>query len=239
MALRFSDGSGTTHAIAPRPRLSRWSRGRAAGYARSQTRSKSYDAPSARSGVAACCTSGFCHVARRRTSGHRPKGANTALRDRHGRCRSSSSSSWRSGSTPTTPLVHDLTAPGYTALSVLARHPGVSLAELAVRSFVSPQSANQMIAALERRDLISRRADAANRRVLRTSLTEPGRRKLAACDAQATLPGRQATSLLSPAARSRLRADLTACAMALAGAQVEWSEGTAARRARRPSRPTW
>jgi DNA-binding MarR family transcriptional regulator len=67
-----------------------------------------------------------------------------------------------------------LTTPQYTALSVLARHPGLSSAQLARRSFVSPQAANEIVAAMERKGLIVRHADVRNRRILRISLTEAG-----------------------------------------------------------------
>lgn len=67
-----------------------------------------------------------------------------------------------------------LTTHQYTALSVLARHPGLSSAQLSRRSFVSPQAANEIVAALERKGLITREADPRNRRILRMSLTEVG-----------------------------------------------------------------
>jgi len=41
-----------------------------------------------------------------------------------------------------------LTAVQYTALSVLSLHAGMSSAQLARRSFVSPQAANEMVGAL-------------------------------------------------------------------------------------------
>jgi DNA-binding MarR family transcriptional regulator len=70
----------------------------------------------------------------------------------------------------------------YTALSVLNLNPGLSSAQLARRSFVSAQAANELVAALERKNLIQRRPDSANRRILKVYLTEPGRTVLRACD---------------------------------------------------------
>lgn len=70
----------------------------------------------------------------------------------------------------------------YTALSVLNLNPGLSSAQLARRSFVSAQAANELVAALERKNLIQRRPDSANRRILNVYLTEPGRTVLRACD---------------------------------------------------------
>lgn len=70
----------------------------------------------------------------------------------------------------------------YTALSVLRSRPGMSSAQLAERSFIRPQSANQTVAELERLGFIERAADELNHRVLRTSLTDQGRSILDACD---------------------------------------------------------
>jgi DNA-binding MarR family transcriptional regulator len=77
-----------------------------------------------------------------------------------------------------------LTAVQYTALSVLSLHAGMSSAQLARRSFVSPQAANEMVSALERRGLIRRRSDSEGGRALSIFLTAPGERTLARCDEQ-------------------------------------------------------
>lgn len=70
----------------------------------------------------------------------------------------------------------------YTALSVLRSRPGMSSAQLAERSFIKPQSANQTVAELERLGCIERKADDLNQRILRMSLTDRGRAYLRACD---------------------------------------------------------
>jgi DNA-binding MarR family transcriptional regulator len=77
-----------------------------------------------------------------------------------------------------------LTAVQYTALSVLSRHPGTSSAQLARRSFVSPQAANEMVAALERRGLIRRSPGPEGGRALWIHLTAAGQRTLARCETQ-------------------------------------------------------
>jgi DNA-binding MarR family transcriptional regulator len=74
-----------------------------------------------------------------------------------------------------------LTTVQYTALSVLALNPGMSSAQLARRSFVSAQAANEMVAVLERRNLIRRRA-AEEGRALYIHLTAMGERTLARCE---------------------------------------------------------
>jgi DNA-binding MarR family transcriptional regulator len=77
---------------------------------------------------------------------------------------------------------HGLTTTQYTALSVLATRAGLSNAQLARRSYITPQSMSQLIGALERGGLIERTPDPAHRRILRAQLTRKGRRVLAACD---------------------------------------------------------
>jgi DNA-binding MarR family transcriptional regulator len=75
-----------------------------------------------------------------------------------------------------------LTAVQYTALSVLSRHPGMSSAQLARRSFVSPQAANELVSALEHQGLIRRRVAREGGRALGIFLTSRGERSLSRCD---------------------------------------------------------
>jgi DNA-binding MarR family transcriptional regulator len=75
-----------------------------------------------------------------------------------------------------------LSTPEYTTLSVLRQRDGLSSAQLARRTFVTPQAMNQLITGLDRRGMISRCPDPANRKILRTSITEIGSRTLARCD---------------------------------------------------------
>jgi len=75
-----------------------------------------------------------------------------------------------------------LTTGQYTALSVLAKYPGISSAQLARLTFVSPQAANEMVATLERKRLLKRSVDKTNRRRLEVQLTRSGISTLAKCD---------------------------------------------------------
>jgi DNA-binding MarR family transcriptional regulator len=70
----------------------------------------------------------------------------------------------------------------YTALTVLARRDGLTTAELARNSFVTPQAMGELVTALERRGLIERRPDPGNRRRLLISLTRAGAELLAELD---------------------------------------------------------
>ncbi len=76
---------------------------------------------------------------------------------------------------------HNLTLIQYMILDLLAHHHGLSSADLSRRFFVTPQTMGEMIGSLERRDLIVRAKDPANRRVLRVELTGEGKRLLQDC----------------------------------------------------------
>lgn len=69
---------------------------------------------------------------------------------------------------------HGVTVNQFTALTVLARTPGMTSARLARNSFVRVQSMAQTMAALEARGLINREIDPESRRQLRTSITPEG-----------------------------------------------------------------
>jgi DNA-binding MarR family transcriptional regulator len=71
---------------------------------------------------------------------------------------------------------HELSVAQYTALSVLRNRPGLSNAQLARRTFVTPQSMNEVIASLEAAKLITRAVDHNHRRILRARLTARGNR---------------------------------------------------------------
>jgi DNA-binding MarR family transcriptional regulator len=64
-----------------------------------------------------------------------------------------------------------VTALQYTALTVLARRDGLTSAELARNSFVTPQAMADLVTALERGGFILRRRNPDNRRQLLISLT--------------------------------------------------------------------
>lgn len=110
-----------------------------------------------------------------------------------------------------------MTALQYTALSVLARHPGLSAAQMAHRSFVSPQAGNEMVKILERKGLITRTPDTSNRHIRRISLTPTGRAVLSQCDARIDRLEARMLDPLEPADVEALRKALGACALSLAG----------------------
>lgn len=73
---------------------------------------------------------------------------------------------------------YELSVPDYTALSVLRARPGLSNAQLSRRSMITPQSMIQVLASLEERGLIERKAVPEHGRILRAELTRRGRRTL-------------------------------------------------------------
>ena len=87
-----------------------------------------------------------------------------------------------------------LTTPQYAVLNFLRTEPGASNAELARRSFVTPQTMQGIVVALERSGYIVRAPHARHGRVQTTELTKQGRNVLAA-----------ATGIVS-GAEARLRA---------------------------------
>lgn len=108
-----------------------------------------------------------------------------------------------------------VTALQYTALSVLARHPGMSSAELSRRSFVSPQAGNEMIGLLERKDLLERAPDPTNRRILRIRLTGQGRELLSKCDERVDGLEERMLGSLTAVRRRDLRTALDVCVHAI------------------------
>lgn len=78
---------------------------------------------------------------------------------------------------------HGLTTLQYTALTVLERKGKLSSAQLARRSFVTPQTMHEMVLWLERRELVQRVRDENNRRALLISLTPQGHEVVTTCTA--------------------------------------------------------
>jgi DNA-binding MarR family transcriptional regulator len=77
---------------------------------------------------------------------------------------------------------YNLTPMQYLLLSLSRRRGEMSSADLARRFAVTPQSMNEMITALRRKRLITRRRSTEHRRILRIHLTPAGERLLSDCD---------------------------------------------------------
>lgn len=105
----------------------------------------------------------------------------------------------------------------YTALTVLERHADLSTAELARNSFVTDQSAADMIAVLEERGLLSRRPDPRDRRRRVLRLTGAGQELLDRYRDAVTQVESRMLAPLTPAQAGDLRRYVLLCRSSLEG----------------------
>lgn len=98
---------------------------------------------------------------------------------------------------------HGLTTLQYTTLSVLRARSGLSNAQLARRSFMTPQAMSEVLARLEQKGLIRREPDPSHGRVRRVELTGAGHDALDACDR--VVDGIEETMLGQLGARDRVQ----------------------------------
>jgi len=103
----------------------------------------------------------------------------------------------------------------YACLELLAQRPGLSNSELARGAFVTRQSMNVLLQALERDGLVERPERAPSGRVLPTTLTAKGRRQLAT--ASGTVRAVEETMLagMSAAEQDQMRRLLRSCVESL------------------------
>ena len=90
-----------------------------------------------------------------------------------------------SGAMSTALDAHGTTLSQYAVLVALDEQPGLSNADLARRTFVTPQTMNQVLHELEGRGSVVRRPHAVHGRVRQASLTPDGERLLRSCRAAA------------------------------------------------------
>lgn len=108
-----------------------------------------------------------------------------------------------------------LTTPQYAALAMLEEEGGISSAELARRAFVTPQTMNTIVANLEARGLVQRRAHPSHGRILETRLTARGRSLLENGHERVRAIERRMVAQLSQPDRRALLRILRTCAEAL------------------------
>jgi DNA-binding MarR family transcriptional regulator len=106
---------------------------------------------------------------------------------------------------------HGLTVAQYAALSILGQQPGLSNAQLARRSFMSAQSANQVLQRLQEEGLVSRALDPEHGRISRTELTARGHRVLGACERVVDTVEAEMLRPIARTQRGRLIEDLRTC----------------------------
>jgi DNA-binding MarR family transcriptional regulator len=110
---------------------------------------------------------------------------------------------------------HGLTTPQYVVLSALESYPGISSAELARRSFVTPQTMFRIVAGLTQRGLVRRKELPSHGRKLPADLTPMGLRTVRACHGRATEVEHRMLAPLSTDQRRTLARLLQECAEAL------------------------
>lgn len=130
---------------------------------------------------------------------------------------------------------HGFTLPQVAVMFALARKSGLSTAELARRAFVTPQAMGEVLAGLEAKGCVIRRAHDSHGRILPTELTQTGivARKL--CHDVLAKAEAQMLSGLSTEERQMLGALLERCLEGLHDSPTE--EAAPAVRARLQSRP--
>ena len=106
---------------------------------------------------------------------------------------------------------HGLTATQFTALSVLRTGKGLSNAQLARRSYVTPQSMIEMLGTLENKGLVQRAPAPDHGRIMHVELTAKGRKVLAQCDAEIDRLEAKMTRELSPAQLAAFERSLRSC----------------------------
>ena len=108
-----------------------------------------------------------------------------------------------------------LTLPAYTTLSVLRARDGLSNAQLARRSLVTPQSMSEVLALLVEQGYVSRRAEPGHGRIIRTEITKAGTQALARGDRAAAEIEREMLSDLDATEAASLRDVLSRCGRTL------------------------
>jgi DNA-binding MarR family transcriptional regulator len=111
---------------------------------------------------------------------------------------------------------HGLSVSQYTALSVLNARGALSNAQLAERSFISPQAANEMVKAMEEHGWLLREPHPSHGRILHLKLTPRGTALLSQCDAAVDQVEAELLKDLLPGEREDLQRLLRACFSALA-----------------------
>ncbi|MFJ2369335.1 MarR family winged helix-turn-helix transcriptional regulator [Microbacterium sp. NPDC087665] len=108
-----------------------------------------------------------------------------------------------------------MTITHYSCLELLAQRPGLSNSELARGTFVTRQSMNVLLQALQREGLVSRPDQPASGRALPAELTDAGRRQLATASAAVRAVEVRMLSGMDDADAERLTHLLRSCVMAL------------------------
>ena len=110
---------------------------------------------------------------------------------------------------------HGVTVVQFTALSVLRVRSGMSNAQLARRSLVTPQSMGEVVTALENKGLVKRLPHPSHGRIMLTELTPAGEAMLVDCARVVDRAEGQMLEGLSARDQERFRSYLSRCARML------------------------
>lgn len=105
-----------------------------------------------------------------------------------------------------------LTTPQYAVLSAVETEPGLSNARLARAAFVTPQSMQGIVANLERDGLLERFPDPGHGRVLRSELSEAGRKTLLLAHQAVRVVEERMVVVFGADGADRVAAQLSRCA---------------------------
>jgi DNA-binding MarR family transcriptional regulator len=108
-----------------------------------------------------------------------------------------------------------MTITHYACLELLAQRPGLSNSELARGAFVTRQSMNVLLQALERQGLVTRPAQPPAGRALPTKLTARGHRQLNTASTAVRRVEHDMLASLDTSSQDQMRRLLTACITAL------------------------
>lgn len=111
----------------------------------------------------------------------------------------------------------DLTPVQRTVLHLISAAPGISSAELARRTHVTPQTMHKIVVELGRRDLVELRPRPGHGRVRGAELTEPGRKLLDEADVVAQAVEDRMVTGLNAEQRRQLTDLLQHCVTAIGG----------------------
>ncbi|MDF3833761.1 MarR family transcriptional regulator [Cupriavidus basilensis] len=106
---------------------------------------------------------------------------------------------------------HGITLTTFTAMSVLHARGRLSNAQLAERSFMSPQSANEIVKMMEANGWIIREPDPTHGRIIKLGLTEDAQTLLMQCDKAVKQLETEMLDGIDPQHVSLLRQLLTQC----------------------------
>jgi DNA-binding MarR family transcriptional regulator len=113
----------------------------------------------------------------------------------------------------------DITPPQFAVLTMIVAYPGVSGADLARLTFLTPQTINVIVANLVRAKLIAKTADPAHGRILKLEATAKGQALLKRCRERAQGVEKRLTKSLSAADEKVVRRWLADIAVILSEAK--------------------